>query len=163
MWISRVTNISRVINESRDAAPPPPAPWAARPLHWALLAVLLAAQFLFHAWWMKADSRPPAWDESHHLRIALEYRRALGQGDWGRLFRPSYSNYPPLYHLGLAALLRPDAGAASPAGFNADVDRAVSVNLFYLALLIVSLLVLGTRMHSPEAGLCAALLGSFYT
>ncbi len=139
------------------SAPPSAAPL--RPLHGVLLAGLFLAQAAFLLLWLKADTRPPAWDESHHLQIALEYRDALAAGDWARPLRPSYSNYPPFYHLLLAAALPP---RAPEGGVQAAADRAVAVNLFFLSVLALSLFQLGRRLDSPETGLAAAALGSFY-
>ena len=73
-----------------------------RPWHWGALLILFLVHVGYFSWWMGTDTRPPAWDESHHLRIALEYKEELGAGRWGRLLRPVFSNYPPLYHLSLA-------------------------------------------------------------
>jgi hypothetical protein len=124
--------------------------------HFAALAALMALQIFLQVQWMKRDARPPAWDESHHLLIALEYRDAVAAGDWTRPLRPVYSNYPPLYHLTLAPFIGSAPDAASAA------ERAAAVNLAYLSLLVAAVFLLGSRLHSPEAGLAAAVIASFF-
>ncbi len=138
-----------------------------------LLVCLLAGHAVLHGLWTTIDSRPPAWDETHHLRIALDYQASLNQGDWGCWLRPVYSNYPPLYHLGLGLLLpeadgkkqenlsvSKDQGQAP--GVNETVDQVVWVNFIYLGVLVFCLFWLGRRFCSQWAGISAAVLGSFY-
>lgn len=120
-----------------------------------LLTLLLSFHTALHARWINQDTRPPAWDESHHLLIAWDIKTSLAAGDWDRLLRPSLFYYPPLYHVTLAKALRAHGGLL-PA-----VDRAVAVNLFYLALLVFSLFFLGWHLFSPGAGFVAAALASF--
>ncbi|MBI3291430.1 MAG: hypothetical protein HYZ73_01265 [Elusimicrobia bacterium] len=42
-----------------------------------------SAFLVFHAaillWWRCVDTRPPAWDPTNHLQLALDYRDALTQ------------------------------------------------------------------------------------
>jgi 4-amino-4-deoxy-L-arabinose transferase-like glycosyltransferase len=124
--------------------------------YWAVLAVLILFHVCFLESWLRRDTRPPAWDESHHLRIALDYRDAIGRGEWGTLFRPVYSNYPPLYHAVLATALD------RKGDFLSAVDRAVRRNLLFWTILIVSVFFAGLRLGSPATGLAAAALVSFY-
>jgi hypothetical protein len=119
-----------------------------------LVAVLLAGHAVFHFWWMKRDTRPPGWDESHHLLIAGDYQNSLDAGDWARVLRPARFNYPPLYHLSLTPFLQ-ESGPLQE-----RVDRAVTVNLIYLALLVLAVFFLGCELLSPAAGFMAALLAS---
>jgi len=133
-----------------------PRPEPSRPVGvWFCLLLLIAGHAVYHAWWLREDTRPPAWDESHHMLIALDYKRALEGGDVDRLFRPSFMNYPPLAHLSFAPLL------PAPSTPEAAADRVAWANLFYLALLILAVYGIGATLFSPGAGFLAALLISF--
>jgi len=130
----------------------------------------LAGLVLFQAglqhWWMRHDWRPPAWDESHHLRIAIEYHDAFAEGRWGRVFEPVYSNYPPFFHL----VLMPFLPAMPPLGDgrrdNYDTlelfDAASAVNILFLVVLVSSLYLIGRMYLSIIPSCVAAVICSSY-
>ena len=105
---------------------------------WSLLGL-----FLFHAFlltfWLKLDTHPPGWDEAVHLQVAWEYKEDILQGRWGELWRarskPGHPPYPPLYHLSLVPAL---AFSSNPE------DAAARMNLFYLAVVLLSLYPIAT-------------------
>src|SRR5688572_19593708 len=101
-----------------------------RSLGWsaALLAIFLANIFVLVRW-HKVDTRPLAWDESIHTRVAYEYRDRLSSEGFLAVLRPAYFNYPPLYHLLLSRRL--DAGSEI-------AEASIAVNLFFLLILLAS-------------------------
>ncbi|MFH1725089.1 MAG: LmeA family phospholipid-binding protein [Elusimicrobiota bacterium] len=127
---------------------------------WSLPGSLigLAALLLFHAFqlasWTRGETRPPAWDQSVQLEIAIDYRRAIAAGRWGELLRlkpkPGMPPFPPLYHLSILYA----TGLEDPA------SAALWVNWLYLAVLCVSLWGLGRRFVGDWAGLGAAAVFS---
>lgn len=127
-----------------------------RPLAGSLIA--LGALVTFHAWqlvsWNRLDSRPPAWDQSIHLEIAQDYRRAISRGELRELLflkpKPGMPPFPPLYHL----TLLPVMVGADPAA------AARSVNILYMAILCLSVWGLGKRFAGEWGGLGAAVLMS---
>ncbi len=123
--------------------------------HGFLLAALVLVQGVYLLWWLRNDTRPPAWDESHHLLIAENYSRAIEDRNWEALVRPVFSNYPPLYHLTLSPFMDRSEDV------NAVVKKAIGVNIGYLCLLIVAVYFLGEALVSSEAGFCAAAMASF--
>ena len=97
------------------------------------LALFLAFQAVLLNVYIRSETRPPSWDQSIHMEIALDYARALKAGRWSEVFhlapKPGMPPFPPLYHLGLL----PAYSSADPAA------AALWLNWFYLALLSLSL------------------------
>ena len=118
---------------------------------WLGLAALLA----FLAWqlagWNRRESRPPAWDQSVHLEIALDLRDALRTGNLSAFWRQSpkagMPPFPPLYYISLL----PFGGGAYPA-------RALWANWCFLALLGVSIFGIGRRFMGEWRALAAVIL-----
>ncbi|MBI4061490.1 MAG: hypothetical protein HY403_08680 [Elusimicrobia bacterium] len=116
------------------------------------LALFLAVEALLLRSYNRADTRPPSWDQSIHLEIALDYRDALREGRladaWHLAPKPGMPPFPPLYHLFLTrAYASPDPAHA-----------ALWVNWFYLALLAVSIFGLSWRFRPDATALAAVLL-----
>lgn len=90
-------------------------------------------------WWYAQETRPPAWDPTIHLHLAVDYRDSLTQD------RPVLSHwasfYPPAYHWSLV----PAFLVLSP-----SEATATSVHLGYLGVLTIALLVLGRRWYGTE-------------
>jgi 4-amino-4-deoxy-L-arabinose transferase-like glycosyltransferase len=109
----------------------------------------------FQAWnlvdWNRRETRPPSWDQSVHLEIALDLRDARKAGDLGGFWRmkpkAGMPPFPPLHYAALQFF-----------GEGADPRRALWVNWFYLALLSLSLWGLGRRFAGEWRGLAAAVL-----
>lgn len=108
------------------------------------LAAFAVSLLYFH----RLETRPPAWDESVHLQLALDYRDQLVAGQ--AVTSPWAAVYPPLYHLSLIPTL--STGKPSQA-------RATATHVFFLALLLGGLLMLAKDFgHTPEDAMVAALL-----
>ncbi|MBI5629850.1 MAG: glycosyltransferase family 39 protein [Elusimicrobia bacterium] len=116
------------------------------------LCVFLALQALELKHYIRAETRPPSWDQAIHLEIALDYRDALKTGRWAGAFllppKPGMPPFPPLYHLALTAA----SGGENPAG------AALWVNWFYLALLCLSLFAVAYEFRPDLTALAAALI-----
>ncbi len=124
---------------------------AQRRLVWTVLAamVLVAGSIIR---WHRIDTRPPAWDQSVHLHLALDYRDCLLHGK--PVTSPWTAVYPPLYHLSLIPVL--SLGTPSEA-------KAAFMHLFYFALLLWGLLRLTRRLGAePETAVLAGLLSASY-
>ncbi len=110
------------------------------------IALLMFAASL--AIWCAFDTRPPAWDETVHLQLALDYKQWLLHGE---SFESRWTAiYPPLYHLSLI----PSLMIGAP-----DADRAMLTHVLYFAVLLWGLLHLSKRFTgSPGLGLLAAVV-----
>lgn len=100
----------------------------------------------------RKETRPPSWDQSIHMEIALDYRDALKEGRLGDAWylapKPGMPPFPPAYHL----LLSRTYSAADPA------RAALWVNWFYLALLSVSIFGIAWRFRPDETAVAAVVL-----
>lgn len=116
------------------------------------LAVFLVLQALLLRSQVRDDTRPPSWDQSIHLEIALDYKQALAEGRIADAFflapKPGMPQFPPAYHL---ALMRA-YGSADPA------HAALWVNWFYLAILAVSVFALAWRFRPDDTALAVAVI-----
>ncbi|MEK7390445.1 MAG: hypothetical protein AAB036_12205 [Elusimicrobiota bacterium] len=116
------------------------------------LVALLALEALLLRSFVRVDTRPPSWDQSIHLEIALDYQHALAAGRladaWYLAPKPGMPPFPPLYHL----LLMRSVTASDPA------HAALWVNWFYLALLAVSIFALAWYFRPDETAVAAAVL-----
>lgn len=97
--------------------------------------------------WHRRDTLPPAWDESTHLTLALDYRDWLWHGtpianSWAAI-------YTPLYHLSLIPAL-----ALHPA-----VSSVSAVHCLYAALLLLAMAWLARLFgRAADDGLLAGFL-----
>lgn len=116
------------------------------------LALFLAVEALLLRHYVRVDTRPPSWDQSVHLEIALDYREAIAAGRWSDLWylppKPGMPPFPPAYHL----LLRGAYDSADPA------RAALWYNWLYLAVLAVSLFAIARGFLPDARALAAALL-----
>ncbi len=115
------------------------------------LAAFLAVQALLLRHFIRTDTRPPSWDQSTHMEIALDYRRALASGHWGDAWylapKPGMPPFPPAYQM----LLRGAYDSADPA------HAALWLNWWYFALLAVSLFAIAWRFLPDSRALAATL------
>jgi 4-amino-4-deoxy-L-arabinose transferase-like glycosyltransferase len=115
------------------------------------LAAFLAVQALLLRHFIRVDTRPPSWDQSTHLEIALDYREALGAGRWADAWflapKPGMPPFPPAYHL----LLRGIFDSPDPA------HAALWLNWFYMAVLALSLFGISWRFLPDSRALAATL------
>ena len=115
------------------------------------LAAFLAVEALLLRHYIRVDTRPPSWDQSTHMEIALDYREALGAGRWGDAWflapKPGMPPFPPAYHL----LLRGAFASSDPA------HAALWANWLYMAVLAVSLFGISWRFLPDGRALAATL------
>ena len=118
------------------------------------LVLFLACEAFLLRSYIHTDIRPPSWDQSIHMEIALDYREALKEGRlsdaWYLAPKPGMPPFPPAYHL----LLMGAYASANPA------QAALWVNWFYLALLSVAIFGIAWRFRPDETALAAAILFS---
>lgn len=116
------------------------------------LVLFLASEAVLLRSYNRTDTRPPSWDQSIHMEIALDYREALKAGRpsdaWYLAPKPGMPPFPPAYHL----LLTRAYDSADPA------HAALWVNWFYLALLSVSIFGIAWRFRPDETALAAVVL-----
>jgi hypothetical protein len=116
------------------------------------LVLFLASEALLLRSYNRTDTRPPSWDQSIHMEIALDYRDALKAGRlsdaWYLAPKPGMPPFPPAYHL----LLSRAYASADPA------HAALWVNWFYLALLSISIFGISWRFRPDETALAAVIL-----
>jgi hypothetical protein len=116
------------------------------------LAVFLAFEAILLRHYVRVDTRPPSWDQSVHLEIALDYREAIKAGRWSDAwFLPPKSGmppFPPLYHL----LMSGAYSSPDPA------HSALWYNWLYLALLGASLFGIAWRFLPDSRALAATIL-----
>ncbi|OGR94073.1 MAG: hypothetical protein A2V88_14460 [Elusimicrobia bacterium RBG_16_66_12] len=119
----------------------------------SLLGVVafLALEALLMRHYVRTDTRPPSWDQSIHMEIALDYREAIHDGRFGDLWylapKPGMPPFPPAYHL----LLRGAYASQDPA------RAALWLNWWYMALLAVSLFAIAWRFLPDGRALAATL------
>jgi 4-amino-4-deoxy-L-arabinose transferase-like glycosyltransferase len=113
---------------------------------WLLVAV-------FDRTWFWLDQMPPHWDEGDHLSRALNHWRVLQNPQWfsGEWWRTLWQQAPtqraPLVYLLTAPYFTL---------FGPTTDSAVTVNLFFTAVLLVSVYAMGRRLFNNNVGLWAA-------
>src|SRR4051812_29704483 len=116
------------------------------------LVFFLATEALLLRSYVRTDTRPPSWDQSIHMEIALDYREALKDGRvsdaWYLAPKPGMPPFPPAYHL----LLTRAYSSADPA------HAALWTNWFYLALLSVSIFGIAWRYRPNETALAAVVI-----
>lgn len=97
---------------------------------WPWLAALIGVAVV-NGWvlarWVQKDTRPLAWDESIHTHVAMDYRERWREEGPFAVLEPALFNYPPLYHVSVAAAL----GKTDDVG-----DTGALVNFFYLLMLM---------------------------
>lgn len=101
--------------------------------------------------WLLMDQRPPAWDQSTHFLLGMDYLRALSPLDIGKLLTTS-NFYPPVYHISLVPLIL----------ITRSVDGAVLTNLLYLGIAVFAVYGIGSVLFKPSVGLLSAVLFSLF-
>ncbi len=130
---------------------------ASRASRW-LVPIVLAGVFVAHAlgmWrWLDRNTLPNGYqNEIFHLGNALELWVAWQERSWTVLHNLLFEQYwPPLQYLTAFPFLA--AGVSR--------DAFVGANLLYLALLLVSVYLLGARLDTWGTGLLAAVLLCFF-
>ena len=117
-----------------------------------VLGVLWLLGALSDRLWFTLDHSVPAWDQADYLSGALNYWQALQTPDWfsfdwwNRLWLLS-SKIPPLVYLLTVPILNI---------FGPGPDQSTLVNLFFNAILLLSVYTLGTYLFTVPVGLLAA-------
>ncbi len=122
------------------------------------LAVLVVVVTLTSAAWNVQDTRPMPIQDAHiYLTKALQFSDTIQAGavtgSWRSVSRLGFQGRPPLYQL----LTVPFIWL-----FGRSMDAALSVNLVFQAVLIVSTYGIGSLVKNRRAGLLAALLVAAY-
>lgn len=111
---------------------------------------------VFDRLWLGFDQSVPAWDQGDHLSRALEYWRAFWHPDffsgqwWLSLWQLSPGYRAPLVYLFTIPFLNV---------FGTSEDAAITVNLLFWAILLVSTYGLGRFLFDRITGLWAASFG----
>jgi len=119
------------------------------------LFVLFILSAIFDLIWLKLETEPPGWDEALHLTKSLEYYNILtnpGAGMISNLIQVD-NYYPPFYHF---------STVLSYFLFGTSMHSAISINIFYFGILLVSVYGIGKYLYNQETGLIAAVLISLY-
>ena len=105
--------------------------------------------------WLKIDTRPPAWDESIHLNLTLDYLELIRSHPPNLLIQllDISSYYPPLYHL----LVVPFHII-----FGISEDNFIFVNIIFMVILLFSVWQIGKKVYSDNFGLISASILSAY-
>jgi len=111
------------------------------------LAAFLAVEALLLRHYIRVDTRPPSWEQSTQMQIALDYHEAPATGFYASVPKPGLPPYPPAYHW----LLRGAYDTKDPA------HAALWVNWAYMAILALSLFAISWRFL-PDARALAATL-----
>ncbi|NHC33680.1 phospholipid carrier-dependent glycosyltransferase [Scytonema millei] len=120
--------------------------------HLLILLLIWLAGVVVDRIWFACDRSVPDWDRAEYLTSSLNYWQALQQpqwfsSDWWTDFWQLSTKAPPLAQI---------AAAVTQLMFGTGSDRATLVNLFFSAILLVSVYGLGLQLFSAEVGLWAA-------
>ncbi|HAZ08865.1 MAG TPA: hypothetical protein DCZ01_10175 [Elusimicrobia bacterium] len=115
------------------------------------VGLFLALEALLVRHFVRTDTRPPSWDQSIHMEIALDYKEAIHDGRFGDFWylapKPGMPPFPPAYHL----LLRSAYSSLDPA------RAALWVNWGYMAVLALSIFCIAWRFLPDSRALAATL------
>ncbi|MFH1282067.1 MAG: hypothetical protein ABII27_00195 [bacterium] len=117
------------------------------------LSVILIYHLICHLIWVVNDTRPQAWDGSHHLNLSLDYIEAFKKGSiWEFLGVSKF--YPPLFHLAVIPFL-------FISNFNPDI--VVIPNWICLCILVFSTYGIGKIIFKEKrVAVFGAVIVSFY-
>jgi hypothetical protein len=122
------------------------------------LALLIVAVSAINLVWFVQDTRPqPGSDANIYLVGTLDFldrlREEGGNQFWQSFTEMSFGGRPPLYQLLTVPFLYL---------FGRSVDAALSVNIFFVAILLLSTYAIGKLTLNGKAGLLAAFLVATY-
>lgn len=128
-----------------------------------ILAALWLIGVIRDRLWLTLDQGVPAWDQGNHLTGSLNYLNALQNaqlfsGTWWQELWMLSKKYPPLTYISTAPWQQV---------FGKSPDNALLVNLFFSAIILISVYLLGRELFNRQAGLWGAgiclLIPAFYT
>lgn len=121
-----------------------------------LLCALVAIQCIGNVVWMIEDTRPPRWDESYYMTMAMAYVEELREGDLLGLIEKlvAFDRARPPFVPMIAALPMTLLGA-NP--LSAELTNQVA-----LAIVIFCVYAVGSRLRGKWTGLLAAALCATY-
>ncbi len=119
---------------------------------WTILGVIWLVSAIGDRLWFAIDKAVPSWDQADYLTGALNYWQAFqtpqwGNGDWWTSLWQLSSKIPPGVYI-ITAIFH--------SYFGLGEDIATLVNLFFSAILLVSVYGLGSRCFNQKVGLWAA-------
>ena len=106
--------------------------------------------------WLLQNKLSVSYDEGIHLWTNLRFVNAFISPVHNRLYELLHANithWPPLFYF-TAFLFN--------MVFGVTYVVSVMTNMLFFALLIVSLYLIGKKIHSPSAGILAVIIASFY-
>lgn len=121
---------------------------------WLTLGIIWLVGALGDRLWFAFDHDIPAWDQADYLTGSLNYWQALQHPQW---FSPQWwtsfwqitTKVPPLTYIATAIVQNL---------FGRGPDQATIVNLFFSAILLISVYGLGKNLFNRQIGLWAAFL-----
>ncbi len=121
---------------------------------WLILALIWLLSGVCDRIWFALDHSIPAWDQADYLTGALNYWQALQaphwlSAQWWTSFWQLSAKVPPLTYIATAVFLN---------FFGTGPDQATLVNLFFSAVLLISVYGLGVELFNQKVGLWAASL-----
>ncbi|MFA5090323.1 MAG: glycosyltransferase family 39 protein [Candidatus Omnitrophota bacterium] len=123
----------------------------------ALLISFLLIFYLFNNYlWFRLDNTPAYNDQAHRLHTANYFvylLRGFTAGENPLLYIYPQESYPPFFYF---------CGAIFRLLFGASLFSYTLVNLFFYAVLLVSVYAIGKRLFDYRVGLLSCLVLSFY-
>lgn len=147
-------NLQQDISEKAEALKAGIKNLGSNPAYFILLAVfILTTAYNYH--WVKADITPPAWDQANHMISALGYYYELTNPSAQMVSNIlSVDNYyPPFYAFSTAIFYL---------FFGTSPDASIMANSIYLAVLLLSVYGIGTRLFDKRTGVLAAVFVSLF-
>jgi 4-amino-4-deoxy-L-arabinose transferase-like glycosyltransferase len=126
---------------------------SSKKLHVVWLAAIVVLSAGLHLAWDARVGRMPSWDQSHHLKLGIDYVNAISEHRFREQLQTVREPYPPGYHLLLA-------GGTAVVGPHRSLG--LYVNLVALAVIVASTYFIGTRLANGGVGLLAAALAATY-
>jgi len=121
---------------------------------------IIISLWLFYAinnyFWLSQNKLSISYDEGIHLWTNLRFVDAFISPEHNRfnaLLHANTTHWPPLFHF-TASLFNMI--------FGVSYTVSVMTNMLFFALLIVSLYLIGKKIHSPSAGILASSIVSLY-
>ena len=119
---------------------------------WIILGVIWLVSAVGDRLWFAIDKAVPSWDQADYLTGALNYWQAFQTPQWGNLdwwtsLWQLSSKIPPGTYM-ITAIFH--------SYFGLGEDVATLVNLFFSAILLVSVYGLGSLLFNQKVGLWAA-------
>lgn len=126
-------------------------------LHLLIIAVIFFFYAINNYLWLLRNRSLLSFDEGAHLWTSLRFVRAFthpAHNIFYELLHANTTHWPPLYHF-IASLFSLVFGPSY-------IVSVMMTNMLFFIALIVSLYLLGRKMHKPSAGILAGCILSLY-